>query len=289
MKDILNKLKEYYGLDVQDYECYKDGITFFVNGNYYLFTKCLFEEEYLNDILELCNYVRSSGIKIHDFVYNKEYKLISDGYVLFKINVFIEEIDFDDILLFKRLDCSKYLKKYVFMDKFWEDKIDYLEIQLSELSDNKLLNNSFDYYVGIAEILILYLKNNYDKEKIKLCLSHRCLECLDTLEFYNPLNISVDLPYKDVATYLRRKKDVLLLTSMIDESLRDGNYGYFFARMVFPFKYFHEVEGILVDKKSNRELIEIVNNVDNYERYLFDMEKMFGIFLFEWVKDSIKP
>lgn len=286
MMNILNLLKEYYGIDINDYKEYKEGIIFFVNGSYYLFTKCHFNEAYVSNITRLCDYAKSKGIKLHDFVYNKEYKFISKEYILFKVNVFMEEIDFDDVMLFNSVDCNSYNSDYIFMDKFWEDKIDYLELQLSELSNNKLLNNSFDYYVGIAEELIDYLRKNYDKKNINLRLSHKCLKCLDSLEYYNPLNISVDLPYKDIAAFLRRKGDTELLVNLIDKAVNTSDYGYFFVRMVFPFKYFHEIEEILVDGKDNNELIQIVNKVTNYEEYLWEIEKFFGIYLFDWIKKS---
>lgn len=286
MMDILNILKEFYGIAIKDYKPYKEGILFFASGNYYLFTKCYYDEAYIANLYLVCNELRKEKVQLHDFVYNKEKKLISKDYVLLKVNEFIEEITFDDVLFFNSIDCNKFKDHYTFMDKFWEEKIDYLEMQLSELSNNKLLNNSFDYYVGIAEILIDYLRRNYQGGSFDLRLSHKCLNCLDSLEYYNPLNISFDLKYKDIAAYLRKKGDMELILEMIEKATRSDEYRYFFVRMVFPFRYFYELEEILVDGKDNHELINVVNHVDNYEKYLLNIERLFGIFIFDWIKEE---
>ena len=280
MKKRLNK---YYGIDINEFKEYNDGIIFFVGGDYYYFVKSLYDEEYINFLFNICNELKN--IKLHSFVFNKENKLISDGYVLFKLNNLIDDITIQDIYSFINVDCSKYKNDYIFMDKFWEDKIDYLEIQLTELSNNKLINNSFDYFVGIAEILIGYLKDNSDKESLNLCLSHRCFNSLSTIEFYNPLNISFDIYLKDIASYIRITKNRELLLDVIDKESRNLNYlKYFFVRMVFPFSYFREVSNVLIDGKNNEELVKIVNNEYEYECYIYEMEKIFGIYIFSWIK-----
>ena len=284
MENLIDILKEYYNIEITDYQDYKEGIIFYANGNYYYFTKCHFNEEQLNKILPVCNFIEENGIKIHDFIYNKEYKLLSNDYILLKLNEFIDKITFKDVLLFSSVDCNSFKNDYVYMAQFWEEKIDYLELQLSELSNNLLLNNSFDYFVGIAEILLEYLKRNYSEENIDLKLSHRCLNCLDSIEYYNPLNISFDLAYKDIAAYLRKSKDIDLTIDIIDKAIKDSNYKYFFVRMVFPFDYFYEIQEILIEGKDNYDLLNIINNVEAYEKYLLNMEKLFGIYLFDWLK-----
>lgn len=281
MKEIL---KKYYDIEISEYKDYKEGIIFFVDGYYYLFVKCHYDEEYINQLVIICSQLQLKNIQLHEFIYNKEGKLLSDSFVLFRIHVFIDStISFNDVLLFANVDCNAYKKNYIFMDKFWEDKIDYLEMQLSELSDNKLINNSFDYYVGIGEILIAYLRKNYDKSSIDLRLSHKCLNCLDSIEYYNPLNISFDLFYKDIASYIRLTKDEDLLMNMI-ERINEKDKGYFFVRMVFPFTYFYEISDILIDGKESDKLIDVINHVTEYENYLRTMEKVFGIYLFSWIK-----
>lgn len=280
MKDILEK---YYEIKIKNYSEYNEGIIFYVYENYYYFTKCYYDENYINELFSFCQNLNKSNVKLHDFVFNKNSQLISEGFILFKLNVLMCDIDLNDLKKFSSINCNEYLKDYIFMDKFWEDKIDYLEIQMTELSNNKLINNSFDYFVGIAEVLIGFLKKNFQKNNVNLCLSHKSLTTLSTVEFYNPLNVGVDLPLKDIAAYIRIKNDHNLLYELLDKQ-NYNDYQYLFVRMTFPFNYFYEVSNVLLDNKNNKSLIKIVDGVYDYEKYLLTTEKAFGIYIFSWIK-----
>lgn len=279
MKELL---KKYYGIEVSDYSEYEEGILFIVDGVKYYFTKCHYDKEYIAYLFQVCQ--KFSQVPLHHFVFNKNGEILSEEYVLLRLYVFVDDITLYDIERFQSFSCDEYLPEYLFMDKFWEDKIDYLEMQLSELSDNKLINNSFDYYVGVGEILISYLKKIYHQESIHLCLSHKCLPSLSTLDFYNPLHISFDHPLKDLASYIRITGNEELLLNTIDQIKNKDDFHYFFVRMVFPFSYFYEISNVLVDKTDEKKVIMMVNQVTEYEEYLWRMEKLFGIYLFSWIK-----
>lgn len=279
MKEILEK---YYDIKIDYFKNYKEGILFQINGiNYYL-VKAYYDIDYVNELFLICQEFTKQQVHLHDFVYNKNGLLLSDGYILFKLNVLIDDIDLEDIKKFNMINCNKYINEYVTMETFWEKKIDYLEMQISELSDNPLINHSFDYYIGIAEILIKFLKNN--KTKIDLCLSHKTLDSLSTIEFYNPLNITFDLKLKDVASYIRMTNDMDLLCDILDHRDESFNNAYFFTRMVFPFKYFDIISDMVVDNEEEKDLALMLNNVSSYEKAVGEMEKMFGIYLFSWIK-----
>ena len=77
--------------------------------------------------------------------------------------------------------------------KLWEEKIDYYEYQMSQLSSKYiLLKNSFDYYVGLSENAISLL--NYIKEKdIRFYICHKRINNNEKLDnFFNPTNFVVD-------------------------------------------------------------------------------------------------
>ena len=279
MKELL---KKYYNLNIEIYKSYEDGIIFTINGINYYFTKCDYDEEYLKYLETIVN--KNYNLKLHRFVYTKKGSILADNYVLLELHTLIDDIDLYDIRKFQTVVMNEFVDKYITMDKFWEDKIDYLERQLTELSSNKLINNSFDYFLGISEILITFLKKEFNKENIKLCNSHRCLNSLSTIDFYNPLNICIDYYLKDYIGYIRFKNDDNLLYEVVESLNNKNDYGYFFVRLAFPFNYFYEVSNILIDKKSESELVKIVNNINEYENYLWKLEKLFGIYIFSWIK-----
>ena len=54
--------------------------------------------------------------------------------------------------------------------------------------------------------------------------------------------------------------------------------------MCFPFKYFEAINDVLLSNIDEQVLIEIVDNVEQYEEFLRNMELLFGINLFSWIK-----
>ena len=272
MKDIL---KKYYLIEIDEYENQSDGITFFVDGYLYYFYKTDYDEEYINYIYNIRNTI---PVKLHDFVFNKDQKLLSEKYVLFKLNTFIYNINLNDI---REFSIIKNTKDYISMDNFWQSKIDYLEYQVTELSSNTLINNSFDYYEGIVEQIVLFLKNT--KYNGNIYLSHKVFS-LSSLDFYNPLNITYDLYLRDIASFIRYTNNYDLIYEVLNKNLTTYEYRYFFARLVFPFEYFHIIEKILLDKDSDKTLVNYLNKNKTYEEYLIRIQNTFGIQIFKWLK-----
>lgn len=276
MIDILQK---YYDIVVDSYEEVCNGIVFFIyDSKYYLYKSYLKEDE----VNLLFNKIRETDIDIplHSFIYNKDNNIYSDGYVLFKLNVFVEDVSLADIEKFN--NCRGIYLDYVKMDDFWFKKIDYLEYQLIELSNNKLINTSFDYFVGLAELLLSFYKDNYVFYENDLCLSHKELNNLSSLEFYNPLNLSIDYKYKDIISFIRYTNNYQLLNDYLNK-IDSNEKIYFFVRMCFPFKYFECLNECLL---MNNEvcLLNIIERIDDYEKYLLYMEELFDIYLFSWIK-----
>lgn len=279
MNDIL---KEYYGIEIEEYKEYNSGILFFVNDSNYYLTKIYFDKTLVDKCYEFYLFLKARKIKIHDFVFNKENELLSDGYILFKLNDFIEQVTFNDIYLFSNIVVNEY-KDYIGMIDFWYKKIDYLEKQVTELSKNKLVNYSFDYFVGISELLLMFYKNNHFDQTDNIYLVHRTLNSLDSIEFYNPLNIIGGDKYKDIISYIRLQSDWDLFLELLDK-VNDNDKIYVFVRMCFPFRYFALVSDIVLDGQSDEELAILLSKINEYEKYLGEVEKAMGIHLFSWIK-----
>lgn len=282
---MIDKLKENYNIEISKYKEYKEGIIFYYDGYYYYYTKCYIDENSLKELNKLIITLKHHHIKLHDFIYNNKNELITEEYILLRINNMISNITLDDLNKFSKINMNKYLDNYLSMDQVWEQKIDYLELQLKEISNNKLINNSFDYFSGIAEIIIKYLKINYNKNKINIVLSHQTLTSLSNIDYYNPLNISYDHYLKDLSSYITYNNNYNLLLDLIDK-LNPNELPYLFSRLVFPFNYFEEVEQILLNSKNEQQLLEIINNIPKYEKNILEIEKIFNIYLFDWIKKS---
>lgn len=277
---MIESLEKYYKISIDNYYEYDNGIVFTLNGCNYFYVSSIYDEEYLKMLADIIIELKNK-VRFHDFVLNKEGKILSDGYVLLKMQGFIDKIDLNDINNFTIAANKKYQKYFINMVDFWYKKIDYLELQVIELCDNKLINHSFDYYLGIAEMLLIYLQkfnNNYD-----LYLSHKVFKSLSTIDFYNPLNITFDSKYRDLAYYIRLSNDSNLLDKVVNYVSRE-EYNYFFVRLVFPFHYFEALNDVLLDNKNEKELVDIINNIDNYENWIREIEDLMGIHIFKWLK-----
>ncbi len=278
---MIDILKNKYGFTIKDYKKYNNGILFFQNDSYFYFTKTLLDKSTVLECYEFSIQLNQNKLKLHEFVFNKNNELLTDGYVLFKLNHFIDKIDLKDLIMFNNINVNISIPFYN-MYEFWQKKIDYLEKQISELSDNSLVNYSFDYFLGIGEVLLQYLKDNYISNE-EFYLSHRTLYTLNTIDFYNPLNIVLGERYKDYVSYVRLLDDWELFSDLLD-NIDYNDKVYVFVRMCFPFKYFDFVSDILLGYKKEEELAVILNEYQKYEEYLYNVEKASGINLFRWIK-----
>ena len=275
MKDILFN---YYKFKIDNYKLFSDGIVFIVSDNKYYFCYTQYSED---ELLKLNEYVRESGIGLHTFVYNINNNIKSDNYVLMKLNVLEYDIDIVDIEKFNSVS-SKELQ-YVSMKNFWYKKIDFLSYQINELSNSKLIDNSFDYYVGISELILKQLDDNYES---RIVLSHKKLSSLSSVEYYNPLNLSSDNYLKDYAYYIKFGNHYDLIDEILNNSNEKDIY-YLFARLCFPFDYFDELSDIIIEKKDEKNLLKIITSVNDYENMLKFLEKRFNIYIYKWI--SIQP
>lgn len=280
---MINILKNNYGIDINYFEKYEDSISFIIDGDLYYLKKTVYDEKYLLKIRDWQIKLKES-VQLHEFVFNNNGNLLSEGFVLFKCHVLKDSVSLDDVLLFNSIKVLYNEEFFTNMSYFWEIKIDYLEKQLSEISSSMLVNNSFDYYVGIAENLISFLKQiNYDSG-INYCLSHRVFNSLSLLDFYCPLNICIDYPVRDLAMYLRLTGDMNLLENIVEKINNNSDKWYFFVRLAFPFSYFNELYDVIIENEDEKKLINIVNNINQYEKYLLVLEMIFGKRLFYWLK-----
>ena len=265
MKEILS---EYYKINIDLYKEYNDGIIFFVNGYNYYLCKCNYDEEYLKYIN---NFIHNINIKLHGFVFNKDNNILSNGYILLKLNYLIDKITLEDV---NKYNIVINNSEYISIRELWLRKIDYYEDKID-------LNNNYnyDYYSGIIEMLMSYFKIEY---KGSVYLTHKKLY-LDTVEFYNPMYVTLDLKLRDIASYIVLNKDYDLLYKIIT-NLNDYERLFLFCRLIIPYKYFELLDDVITKELDDKELVKYINNYKVYEDYVRDIEKIFNINIFKWIK-----
>ena len=278
MEELLNN---YYGIKVDTYKKYGDGIIFVVNGNNYYFYRIEFcdidlIDELIQNVLNKCN------IRLHSIILNRNGDILSEGFVLLKLNVLPCAVDYNDLKIFVSCNMNEYKKDYLDFRNVWMTKIDLLEKKLNDSSIEQIVNESFDYFDGIVEILIKFV-GNVDLESTNLVLSHK-KNYNNTIDYYNPFNLTVDLMYRDLVFYLKNNHSEYKIFDYLDF---DNKYlKYVFARMVMPFEYFELIDKYLNNDDVIQDISLLIDNIDLYEGYLYDLQKIFNFNVFEYLKKS---
>ena len=264
--DIINLDNNYLIMDSDDYSY----LLYEVNNNINL-----------NQIIN--NYKIINNSYYSDLIINKTKSYITNidnkYYVLLKLKGIINEQ-----LSLKELvnNNIKYRvnTKNINLNEIWSKKIDYLEYQVSQLSNNySEILNSFSFFVGLSENAISFLNiNNINYNNTHKTISHLRVK-VNTLfiDYYNPLNIIIDYDIRDYAEYIKSK---ILITDDIDfdikyilnnANLSNDDIKLFYARLMFPTMYFDLVEDILIDKKDEKILDKCLELVPRYINMLKDV------------------
>lgn len=201
-------------------------------------------------------------------------------YVLLKLKKDINDYK-KEIFKFNYVPSSKYSLDRSNWYFLWSKKNDYFEYQINHIYGKYyLIDESIDYYLGMAETAISYIKyNNLDStdtaENLVVC--HRRVTEED---IYNPLNIVIDSKERDIGEYLKyiffnKSYDEQKIIDIINNSRCNKNgYHRLYARLLYPSYYFDIYEEIINENVSEDELKKIVDRVDEYEVYL---QKIFEI------------
>ncbi len=304
MKDIINY---YYNLDIEKIIEEEKYSSFVFNGEDFYFVFFNRSEEELRDLVQIVNELKSKGLKVHDFILNKDSNIITivgdKKYVLLKTNNKSDEIiSFDVVinnnnkLLLNEKDSPLYRNNW---GELWSKKIDYFEYQIKEIGkDKKIVLDSFSYYIGLAENAISYVnkanKMRYSHNKERITLSHRRLFFPNySLNYYNPLSFIFDLDIRDIAEYIKREffygEDSLFDLKMYLKQIKLTYYSYnmLYARLLYPSYYFDIYEDIMNNNSKEEKLLKIIDKVDEYELFLknayLEISKYANIQKIDWI------
>ena len=156
----------------------------------------------------------------------------------------------------------------------WCKKNDYMEYKNQHIKNKyKLIDETIDYYLGMAETAIAYLNNATDIDK-KLTVTHRRLE---PQKIKNPLNIIIDRKERDISEYLKyifieqmnnpqKIKEIIL-------SIDPNKYSYYriYSRMLYPTYYFDIYDNIETGTERENKIQDLISRIDEYEIYLRDI------------------
>ena len=285
MKEIINYN---YNFDLQEVKEYKNYATFKYYGEDFYFVFFNRTEEELKDLVLICAELKNKGIRVHDFIINREGKLLTkvgeNCYILLKLNATNDEV-------INFINLCEYVNKFRLNNNnsklyrndwgnLWSKKVDYFEYQIKELGKDKtVILDSFSYYIGLAENAIAYV-NKINRvigisSNDNVTLSHRRIFYPNTnLNFLNPLSFIFDLDVRDIAGYLKIEfwngEDSLLdlKTYLKIKRLTPYSYHMLYARLLYPSYYFDIYEDVMNNDGDEERLIPIIKKVSEYENFL---------------------
>lgn len=263
-----------------------DNYVFFVGNEKYCLTPYRRELSEIKDLVELNKRMISSNSLVHEIIINKFNEPISvisnENYVLLRVYVNdIKKIDINDIIymLNENVDLSglKSLLRTNWVS-LWSSKVDYIEYQMGHLIKKyPFLNNTIDYYLGLCENAITYIKNlkMFSDYKIPIGISHkRIIKDATLFDLYNPLNLIIDYKVRNIAEYLKdaffKDEDVNYILNIVFKNFWFDklNLSLLVARLLYPSYYFDLFEEI-IDKELDENIIfPLTKKSSKYEEFI---------------------
>lgn len=297
-----NSINYYYNISIDNVTKSDHDYYFYIDGDE--FHLVLFDRPYddIDSIYNLNKQLKMKGCLVHEIILNKDNRaitIINDiPYVLIKLcrykndKVFLNDINYiQNMSSYLQYDQSLLRNDWI---RLWSEKIDYYEYQINQLGKKyPLLCDSLSYFIGIGENAISYLINNIDiNDNLKVVYKHfnninnnlvvshkRINRDLGSFDFYNPLNFVADNKSRDVCEYIKNCffndcLDIYEVKSYLNiNNFTRNDYIYMYARLLFPTYYFDVYDRIINNGNSEENIIPILEKVDKYEEFLFNIYK----------------
>lgn len=156
----------------------------------------------------------------------------------------------------------------------WTIKNDYYEYQYIHVKGKyKIIDESINYYLGLAENAISYISNipsNLKLQEKKGLYPKRIV----VSEYHNPLNYVIDYKERELSEvlkyffltkeYLNKNVEKIILSYKCTET----GYKLLYGRMLYPSIYFDEYDKVINNFENELGIFEIVKRSKEYEEYL---------------------
>lgn len=291
MKNLINY---YFNLNVSDIRKNGNKYKFMIDSKEYTLEP--FYDD-INRVIEIYRYNSINGIYCYEIIFNKDGNPLTVyngvNYILLKGNISIRrEVSINDIVSY---NFPVYIEKKFNWVDLWCQKIDYYEYQVNQFGKKfPLIRESFSYYDGMIETAIM-LSNMVNKDKLQYYINHNRIKLNDNFEeFYNPLNLTIDVKVRDACEYFKEKFfygtiDVEEVKYYLYNSKQTVDEAMLFlARMLFPSYYFDIYDEIIQGNKEENKINVIIKKASEYEEFLYEiyyiLKQLYQIPEIEWLK-----
>lgn len=248
------------------------------NNDIYIICRVYNEKE----VLELYELTRENPF-FYKFIPNKDgsiFTMYQDFiFVLLKIN------DKSSMITQNKNQISLDENKKYYLDRsdwyeLWTRKNDYYEYQYQHIKGKyKVIDESINYYIGLAENAISYIANipiNLKEQEKKGLYPKRLLES----EYHNPLNYVIDYKERGLSEtlkYLFLNKKYLsqnIENIILSYNCTETGYKLLYGRMLYPSMYFDIYDKVINDFENEKELVNVIKRLKEYEEYLKEIYRI---------------
>ena len=288
-----NIIYTFYNIIVDELNKDNNNYFFYYNNELYLLYLTNNEE---NTLEYIYNFYKNNHIECYEIILNKENKLITkdneNNFILLKIKGIIKyELKFED---FKYILVNKKAQEW---NVLWSNRLDYYSIQIRELGYNyKTILNTYGFFESLAENAILYynltIKNFKENSLIAIVHNRMNYPCYE-IDYNNPANLIIDYNIRDISEYIKSYiisddydiKNVITLLNKLD--VNNLMFNLLYSRLLYPTFYFDIFDKIILDNGQDKEIIPIINKIDDYIIALKEIHKIFktkyNMFEIEWL------
>lgn len=280
-----NIIEFYYNIKINTIHSKDDYYTFTINNQQYIFKPYYKDERTASSCYRLNNML-SNIIPLNNIIPNKYNSPISivdnTSYILLENknkNIIslpaisnISNTPITNTTYVQNLERNNW-------ETLWSEKIDYYEMQIGENRKKyPLIRESFDYFIGMGEIAISYLVNTKLEEKPttydnKVPAHNSILNSL-----YDPSNFILDHKARDLAEYIKYSfwNNNHNIFNELNEYFSHNYFSVYgirvlFSRIMYPSFYFYLYDDIITEKKEEKELSTIINRINEYEHFLYNI------------------
>lgn len=275
-----NTIMYYYGFENISLIRQKNRKYIKHNNDLYMLCRIYNEKE----TLELYELTKNIPF-FYDFVLNKDKNIFTvyNDYFFVLIKVNNKVLTEKDKQIQLNLDNTKeyYLDRSNWYE-LWTRKNDYYEYQYKHIkSKYKTIDESIDYYIGLAENAISYISNipsNLKVQEKKGLYPKRAIFLED--EYHNPLNYVIDYKERKLSEYLKMlfatKKYIgqNIENIILSYNCTETGYRLLYGRMLYPSLYFDMYDRIINNYENEESILEIVKRSKEYEDYLNEIYRI---------------
>lgn len=267
-----NTLIYYYNLYCNDIIKSNGNYKLIIDNSLYYLVKY---DGNINLLSNIYDYLIKHNIYCHEIILNKAKTYITNientNYILIKIYCKIDKINYLDIVNYNIvLGKNKCNWK-----ELWINKIDYYEYQMNQFRKKyPVLYSSFVYYSGMTESAIM-LVSMVDKNMFDTYIEHnRIYKNTSSLDFYNPLNMIIDVKVRDIIEYFKQQffyveNPIINVKNYLDYvKLSNDEATLFMARLLYPSYYFDIYDEIIQGKSNENKIKLITNKANEYEEFI---------------------